>query len=54
MKTAKAVLLSKTDSYICKPEDTRMIVVQPLIMRIFDKVCLKLIEKELLSHIGPY
>ena len=44
---AQAVLISKTGAKIVEPKDTRMIVVQPLINRIYDKVCMTLVQKQL-------
>jgi len=51
---ARAVLLSKNGTHICTPDQTRMIVIQPLLMRIIDKVTLKIIEPSLRKYIGGY
>lgn len=52
--TAQAVLISKTGHQVVEPPDTRMIVVQPLITRIFDKTCQVLVQRTLRQKIGPY
>jgi hypothetical protein len=45
MNSAKATLLSKTNSKIVEANNTRMIVLQPLVMKIYDRVCLNIIQE---------
>lgn len=49
MESARAILLSKLGTRLAQPEDTRMIVCQTLLSRIYDRVCLYLVRDNLQS-----
>jgi hypothetical protein len=54
LRTAKAMILSKTGSKIANPDQTRLIVINPLARKIVDKIVYEMINQELWNQIGKY
>lgn len=54
MQRARAVLLSKTSSPIAQANQTRMLTVQPLLNRIYDRALYELSKPILMPQIGAY
>jgi hypothetical protein len=52
MLKARGILLSKSGGPIANPEETRLIVVQPLLNRNLDKITLELVKTKLIDSIG--
>jgi len=54
MREAKAIVLSKIGSRIVEPGQTRLVVVNSLASRIFDRTLLILIQEQLWATVGTY
>jgi hypothetical protein len=54
MDKARAILFSKTGERVVEPNQTRLITIQPICMRIYDKTILHLISKPIWEKIGTY
>eukprot|EP00347_Sterkiella_histriomuscorum_P014424 403360915 len=51
---AKALIISKNNKKIVEPKDTYLVVIQPLVIRIIDAVCLQITKDLLWDQIGEY
>lgn len=53
MKQAKAMIISKTNKIEVEPDSTRLIVLNSLLMKIFDKTVFFLIAPDIWAKVDP-